>query len=455
MWFLFCSRVRSINCIDENIASGRSSYSIATIADVSDCYFRRSSSFGGNGGVIYFASSTVTMRLKQCVFYYCKVSGSNNGGAIYYDDTTSGGCEINTTCASYCSSDGNHGEFAWIRTSVSKNNYFLYSTLTQCANTQIGYCPVYSHFGYQCTKNNNASYNYVMSHAGLHFVSPTTLDFAFCIVAHNRPKNYNAFGFYYIGGTISKTFIINNTSPSGGGGFLILYSPYTIDQCIFYDNQNLLLETSGGGSMIITNCQIYHTQTIAAGSVTFSTGYTSSQATTYYIDFLSTHLCQRENTSTITPAVTPQSTPMTTFEQNTPKSTPYRSFEEIVSPAQSLPPNPTPPQSLPPDPTPPQSLPPNPTPFRSFPECLDGRTPQQSSMETKYISQDSDNQNNTIVVGSISFTLSLLFFVCIQMICSVSTKKSTTLSPESSIENEEPDLAIRKHEMPPSSPYVF
>ena len=103
------------------------------------------------------------MRLKQCVFYYCKVSGSNYGGAIYYDDTTSGGCEINSTCASYCSSDENHGEFAWIRTSASKNNYFLYSTLTQCANTQIGFCPVYSHFGYQCTKNNNAPYNYVWS----------------------------------------------------------------------------------------------------------------------------------------------------------------------------------------------------------------------------------------------------------------------------------------------------
>jgi len=276
----------SNNCLEENITSGRSSYTSSTISDISNCYFVRLSSYSGNGGVIYFTTSGFSMSIKSSMFYYCRVSGSYYGGAIYFSSST---CNMSHICASYCHSPG-AANFAWIQ--VSSGSTMSLMSVTRCSDITQSYYPIRLQSGSQIMHSSNLSLNNAYQASGIRLYNTDSFFGAYCTFAHNIASYSTCIDWIGKKGEISYSNIVNNVTPARNGIITITDSAQgTISWCVLIGNSHILFYLASG-SLTVSNSYIPSDECITSGSVSIiSSAQTMS---THVISYFSSYHCHAD-----------------------------------------------------------------------------------------------------------------------------------------------------------------
>ena len=227
----------------------------------------------GNGGAIYINSSIYSLNINDTTFYQC-ISTSGHGGAIYFENGFI--IQLFRICALYCKSNsGNHYQFAYLQTN---NNQLLdLISISKCYNNTVGYTTLFLIFGNQSLSNINISYNSNIAHSGISHVPSSILFSIYCTLYNNTVSFYNCIYLNSETGTISKSNIISNNSPSYGVIFVDSVGNYILTECIFDKNQNVLLYISG--KLTLHNCFILSGSSIISGIVSNSIIY---KITNYY-----------------------------------------------------------------------------------------------------------------------------------------------------------------------------
>jgi len=449
---------------NESIGQGRSYVNVSI--DISNCFFKRSSSYSGDGGVIYVSGGSCSMNINYSMFYNC-VCSDNNGGAIYF---TSSNSSLRMICANSCSCGAaSYGHFA--RLQASQVNQVEYLSVSNCSHTTSGYWSIYLESGYQRVDNTNSSMNNAERRSGIGISSPSSFTSSHCTFSNNKVSHSICLLFWSSSGTISMSYanIVHNNSPSQYGVVTVdVAGSRKMMYCIFKNNQNTLFCVYGG-SLEVSHSFIDHSGSFSIyTTVSTSNNNSFTNTITYQLQFFNALHCNADipfSTPLSTIEQTPLDSPQPTLEMteiNTPILTPYRSFGEPdphqslfpeQTPHQSLFPEHTPHQSLFPEQTPPQSLFPIHTPYytqnpertnqRSFPEDFIEKTPSKSNDQ----SNNDLNENKSISVFMYS-TVGMFLIIVVMISYNIGSQKNKNdrSSSSSSLEMEKKHKREEKYD---------
>ena len=221
-------------------------------------------------------------------------------------------------------------------------------TIYNCGNSK-GSSNLLLQSGTQNIFNINISYNNNRFRSGINFASPTSMLSNYCTFYNNTAHDSICISFYRYTGTISKSNIILNNSPSNG----VVYvgaGVYNLSECVFVQNQNILLYVFSG-MLRLNNCFINHlsnsittnTKTAPIFYPTLITSITNSYQLTHYQTQFSILdqeiICYAENplpyrTPEMTPNPTKTLNPTNTFNPTISKSL-NPSVSNTLKPSQS------------------------------------------------------------------------------------------------------------------------
>jgi len=265
-------------CFNENMSVGRS-YSDSSI-NISNCFFSRSLQYSGDGGIIYVNSGSYSLFVSDSAFHYCYCTA--NGGAIYFSSLKS---SLTMICAHMCYAVSSN----FARIQASSNNYIEYLTMASCFNTTVGEFVLLAFSGDQKLDRINSSMNFARMASGITIHAPDKFSSSFCSFSNNVVYSNICLYLSCLIGTISFANIVSNNSPSGYGVVYVYGGSPTVNNSVFYSNQNNLFYLQSG-SFDLFNNYISHT------------GYTSShnnncptRTQTYQIQYYKTIYCHADD----------------------------------------------------------------------------------------------------------------------------------------------------------------
>ena len=255
---------------------------------ITNCYFFMSTTFDGFGGMIYIDGVSINFLIEESIFHNCKCS--NRGGAIYFWCSSSGASVLNKICGFGCSA-GIAYHLAALRTSNSKINQVLYTSMNKCSdNFNVGDENIRTYNGLQKINNNNISFNKGRYYSGFDYVLPSEIVSKF----NNFVENNSSIGIcvaFEIGTSIIDFELINliqNYSPNSYG---IIYSSYTttLNNFCFINNFKLLFSIPTN-SLNIYNSYIQHDMNFfSSGNLnTFNINFLEKK---FIFTYFSTYLC--------------------------------------------------------------------------------------------------------------------------------------------------------------------
>ena len=266
-------------------ASCISSRTVNENINMNNCLIKDISSLSGNGGVI-FINTELSLIINDTTFYQCTSSG--DGGVIYFIN----GLNINLfkICTVGCKSASTYcSQFALLQT--NNNQIFDLITIYNCSNLN-GYETLRLVYGKQNISNINISYNNNIYVSGVYYVNPTSMFSNYCSFYNNTVSSFSCIHFCSNVGTISKSNIILNNSPSFGVVFVEIGN-YILKECIFDKNKNILLYVGSVSTMQLNNCYFLTDSSSTYGSITNSLIITN---TYYYLySIYSTYYCSYSN----------------------------------------------------------------------------------------------------------------------------------------------------------------
>ena len=262
---------------------------------IDTCYFQRTTEFSGYGGIIFCSNIVSTMNLQNCIFHQCFCS--HGGGAIYfYCDNSESGVFMRKVCANRCYSGNNQWyQFAliWVSNQAKNIIELQYLTTYLCNNNINNYCSFNLVRGNMSLLNFNSSQNINKEYSGIYIYGPTILNSRYCTYFNNSVDQYRTIMLETTQSSdiiISCNNIINNNSPQNYGVITNWGGIYTFNNCIFYNNLNILFFVQSG-ELTIYNCKINHLgQNIFQGVVNNNDNFfflTSS----FNLLHLNTYLC--------------------------------------------------------------------------------------------------------------------------------------------------------------------
>jgi len=312
-----------VGCESESIDQGRS-YVDKSI-NISDCFFKRYSSYSGNGGVIYVTVSSYSVNINYSMFYNCVCS--HNAGAVYISSSNS--C-LRMICANKCSCGATYVcHFALLV--VTQINQVEYLSISNCSHTTSGNNPIRLESGNQSVDNTNISMNHASTVSGIWIYSPSSFISSHCTFSNNKVSNYVCIYLHSTSGTISMSYanIVHNNSPSIGVVYAWGVGSRKMMYCIFQNNQNTLFNLESG-SLEVSHSFIDHSASFSTSTAVLTSNNNSfTNRITYQLQFFKSYYCNAQ-------LPVPVPSPMRTFfEMQTPvispEKSPIRSIEETLS----------------------------------------------------------------------------------------------------------------------------
>ena len=450
MLYLFLSLVSSIlnnkkgvlsSCIDANIPSGRSYNLKNSIVVIENCFFIRSQSVSESGGVILLQQNS-NLTCIDCVFSSCAVD--NDGGAIYFYGLD---CVLNRLC-SFKSNSSRNGMFGFI----NGKGFIDYLSATNSKYEGVGVLAL-GGVG-SVVRQSNFSQNMGK------FVS--TIDWKILLSMYNTiAHNYGVSGAIFRFGQTSDectlrncNLIGNNVSSTNSRLIDCTDGNGTVEHCVFINNYLVLFYTELKHHMVVTNCIISNTTSIAKYNV-FLQNNTFALTQTLALVHFETWECKAlmPLTPQYTPEITPELSPFQTIKQTvdkthnptvsktiensiseTPKKTPECTLIETLIPT----PNDTPLQSLKETMFPSQIE----TPCSTFQETLSVThgvtlidTPEQSLNPTlmETLKETLFPTPHETMVPTFVFTPVLTYMQTLEITLSASLTQTLDMTPESTI----------------------
>ena len=239
------------------------------------CSFLTIGYIQGNGGVLYALNIKMNISIYNSNFYQCYANG--NGGAIYFNCNSLSYFDFKQICSSICLiTSSKTGFFINLISTNLDNLLFNYSTINKCApnstylnieqsmvfiigNMNLNYCNSSNNYA-----KRESTMAFIISNGIFNFNNFFNNSAAFISISFNGILNY-----------LNNSNIIQCNSPNNYG---ILHSgsgnpsDNTINNCIFYNNQNTLFYRLGG-TLRVYNCYINHSYNIYGGSIITSNNY--------------------------------------------------------------------------------------------------------------------------------------------------------------------------------------
>ena len=203
---------------------------------MNNCLIKDISS-SGNGGAI-FINTSKSLIINETTFYNC-LSINGNGGAIYFYN----GLNINLfkICAVGCKNT--NYQFAYLQTTY--NQILDLITIYNCSNLN-GYRTLIIYNGNQNISNINISYNNNIYISGIYYINPTSMFSNYCTFYNNTVSSDRCIYLQGNSGTISKSNIILNNSPTNYGVVTLWVGNYILKECIFDQNKDNLIFINSG-----------------------------------------------------------------------------------------------------------------------------------------------------------------------------------------------------------------
>jgi hypothetical protein len=230
---------------------------------VSNCLFKSISS-SGHGGALYCTSATYFV-VKSSSFFSCRTSGGY-GGAIFYSNGV-GQSILHEVCGYDCFTtySSPYSQFAHIQVNnaASRKNYFNYSSITRCVNTNSDswdalllyggntFCPSVNVSLNKCYGRTIRCYPYYDSNS-------VTCTFSFSSFADNIAIQHTLF-FSETGAKceIKSCNILRNTQSTSSDGTIATWGNMNIEySCILENNANYIFFQGSSYTITISNCTI-------------------------------------------------------------------------------------------------------------------------------------------------------------------------------------------------------
>ena len=276
----------AISCEGSVITNGRS-YMIINDISISGCAFYRHSDYIGQGGVIY-SNGNFNIRLYSCMFYGCRAS--QEGGAVFIICKNA---EFDYFCGQKChnSADINTGAHFGCFEAINSTS-IRYGSVTSCSNSSIGYNCMMINGGKQECSNSNITKNICYSSSGTRFNNPESLKCEFSHFERNQASV--SIIIYLSGGSSSRLLqncnIFNNTQGTVHGGIVRVWSgSFQVSKSIISHNTKILFGTNSG-TLLISECNIAHTDTSKSGSVTLQSNVAATKSPFPY-QLFNTYYC--------------------------------------------------------------------------------------------------------------------------------------------------------------------
>jgi len=273
-----------LGCESESIDQRRSYVNVSI--DISNCFFKRSSSFSGMGGVICVSVSSCSMNVNYWMFHNCVCSSF--GGAIYFSSSNS---YLRMICANSCSASSWY-HFAIL--SASQVNQVEYLSVSNCSHATSGYNSIYLSSGDQRADNTNSSMNNAIGYSGISISSPSSFTSSHFTFSNNNVSYGICIGFYFKTVLMSYSNIVHNNSPSSGGVTYVYGAFLMMMYCIFKNNQNTLFCVYQG-SLEVSHSFIDHSGSFSTSTaVSTSNNNSFTNTITYQLQFFNSIHCNAD-----------------------------------------------------------------------------------------------------------------------------------------------------------------
>ena len=130
--------------------------------------------------------------------------------------------------------------------------------------------------------------------SGPYFQSSNNLAFLYNTILKNNVTSDICLYFLSCNGIVESNNIVENNSPISFGVIHTFYSPLTFSNCFFFNNKNQLFN-SGGSTIIITNCHIFHENSISLTFINLYSDNLYSLTSTYHINHYETFFCLKNS----------------------------------------------------------------------------------------------------------------------------------------------------------------
>ena len=214
--------------------------------NICNCIFSVFYSGVYKGGAIYL-NGGYFLHINETTFYKC-ININEAGGAIWVENSLDS--YLYRICATYCKATWY--QFAIIQTQSEKKNLIAFMTISKCYNESIGFTTICLGFGIQNITNSNISHNKNIYISGFAHYSPYYMYTIYSNFFNNTVSEYTCIQFYINSGTVAKTNIIMNNSPINYGVVFLREGFYSLNECIFQNNFNMLIFVDSG-SLLIEN----------------------------------------------------------------------------------------------------------------------------------------------------------------------------------------------------------
>jgi hypothetical protein len=237
-----------------------------TSVTVSNCLFRSISSSSSHGGALYCTSAFYFI-VKSSSFFSCRTS-SGYGGAIYFSNTNNGQSILYEVCGYDCFTTYSNPchQFAWIQVNyaASRKNYFNYSSITRCVNTNSNsWHTLYLYGGNILCPSVNVSLNKCYGETircdPYSDSNSVTCSFSFSSFADNTVTQYTLLRFASGGAKyeIKSCNILRNTQGSSSEGTIATWGNTNIEySCILENNANYIFFQASSYTITISNCTV-------------------------------------------------------------------------------------------------------------------------------------------------------------------------------------------------------
>ena len=251
------------------------------------CLIKDFSSSDSGGAILINTAKSIN--INGTTFYSC-FSTNGHGGAIWFDN----GLNINLfrICAVRCSAFNR--QFAYLETTY--NQLLDLITIYNCSNIN-GYQPLNLAYGNQNISNLNMSYNNNNHISGINYYNPNSMLSSYCTFYNNSAGSTRCIQFYGNSGTISKSNIILNNSPTNYGVVYVNTGNYILKECIFDQNKNTLLYVVSSCTLQLINCYYLTGSSSTFGSVLFSNPLITADAKYYINSIYFTYYCSYSSSS--------------------------------------------------------------------------------------------------------------------------------------------------------------
>jgi len=263
-------------CVEESVSQGRSY--VNSNANISNCFFIRTSQLSGNGGVININGGSYHLDIVFSIFYGC--SCQSEGGAICFNSLF---CKMKAICASRCIASAEH--FAYISSSTNISLNLL--SITACCYVTNGNYPLFIYLSHQSYENSNSSMNHASQTSGICIHSPLSFLSIYCTVSNNNAYNGICINTNANTGIMKYANIVHNNSPLKYGVFYNSGS-FALQNCIINQNRNTLFYMNSG-SITVTNSFVSH-----LGVTMTQNNNTNTIIPTYILQYYKTANCHAD-----------------------------------------------------------------------------------------------------------------------------------------------------------------